>query len=337
MNPNNNDEERHPTAFKVDDETEVYFLEQVYAYQEHLQQEENRLRFTRNPIYRDREGAKERLMGDYFDDYCKYPLYYFRRRYRMSRRLFLKIVDDIKNYTADPLPKHFQIFRVQPDATCRMSLSVIMKCTTAVRQLAYSNTPDAFDEYLQMSEHTACDYIFYFNKCIIDLYMSKYLRKPTLKDVEKYIVNMWMLAVFRECLEALIVCTGSGKIVQYHGRDNTVEGIKKYPTIMLEAVASHDLWIWHAFFGVAGANNDINVLDNSPLFDDLLDDKAHVAPFVVNGVGFENRYYLADEIYPQWATFVKSFTVTNDAKHSYFKKHQESARNDVERAFGVLQ
>ncbi|GJX31712.1 pol polyprotein [Tanacetum coccineum] len=31
-------------------------------------------------------------------------------------------------------------------------------------------------------------------------------------------------------------------------------------------------------FGVAGANNDINVLDNSSLFDDLLDDKAPVAP-----------------------------------------------------------
>nr|GEX48173.1 putative nuclease HARBI1 isoform X2 [Tanacetum cinerariifolium] len=48
-------------------------------------------------------------------------------------------------------------------------------------------------------------------------------------------------------------------------------------------------------------------VDNSPLFDDLLDDKA------------------------------KSFTVGNDAKHSYFKKRQESARKDIERAFGVLQ
>ncbi|GJU00293.1 ALP1-like protein [Tanacetum coccineum] len=79
------------------------------------------------------------------------------------------------------------------------------------------------------------------------------------------------------------------------------------------------------------ANNDINVLDNSPLFDDLLDDKAPVAPYVVNGVGF------ADGIYQQWATFVKSFTVANDAKHAYFKKRQESARKDVERDFGVLQ
>ncbi|GJY02172.1 ALP1-like protein isoform X1 [Tanacetum coccineum] len=89
--------------------------------------------------------------------------------------------------------------------------------------------------------------------------------------------------------------------------------------------------------GQYGANNDINVLDNSSLFDDLLDDKALVAPYVVNDVVFEKGYNLADGIYPQWATFVKSFTVSNDAKHAYFKKRQESARKDVERAFGVLQ
>ncbi|GJS21792.1 ALP1-like protein [Tanacetum coccineum] len=143
--------------------------------------------------------------------------------------------------------------------------------------------------------------------------------------------------VFRECLEALIVCTGNEKIVQFHGSDNTVGEIKKYPTIMLEVIASQDLWIWHAVFEVAGANNDINVLDNSSLFDDFLDDKAHVAPYAVNGVEFEKGYYLADGIYPQWATFVKSFTVANDAKHACFKKCQEGARKDVEHAFDVLQ
>nr|GEW76536.1 hypothetical protein [Tanacetum cinerariifolium] len=112
---------------------------------------------------------------------------------------------------------------------------------------------------------------------------------------------------------------------------------KKYPAIMLEAVASQDLWIWHAFFGVAGANNDINILDNYLLFDDLLNDTAPVLPYVVNGVGYEKRYYLVDCMYPQRVTFVKSFTVANDVKHAYFKKRQEGARKDVERAFGVLQ
>ncbi|GJR90031.1 ALP1-like protein isoform X1 [Tanacetum coccineum] len=103
-------------------------------------------------------------------------------------------------------------------------------------------------------------------------------------------------------------------------------------------LSSQDLWIWQCFlWDDAGANNDINVLDNSPLFDDLLDDLAPVVPYVVNGVQYRNGYYLADGIYPEWASFVKSFTVATDPKHTYFKQRQESARKDVERAFGVLQ
>ncbi|GJY48717.1 ALP1-like protein isoform X1 [Tanacetum coccineum] len=198
----NNDEERHRTVFEIDEETDVYFYEQAYAYHEHLVHKENRPRLTWNPIYRDREGAEERLMVDYFDDHC----------------------------------------RVDPMLRTNESL-VTMKCHSGHTSNDIRTTPDAFDEYLQMSEHTA-----------------------------------------RDCV-----------------------------------------------------NNDINVLDNSPLFDDIFDDKAPVAPYVVNDVVFEKGYYLADGIYPQWATFVKSFMVANDAKHAYFKKRQESARKDVERAFDVLQ
>nr|GEV28688.1 protein ALP1-like [Tanacetum cinerariifolium] len=87
----------------------------------------------------------------------------------------------------------------------------------------------------------------------------------------------------------------------------------------------------------AGANNDLTVLSNSPLFDDLLDGVAPVAPFECNGVAFEKGYYLADGIYPQWSSFVKSFTVANSEKNALFKRKQESARKDIERTFGVLQ
>ncbi|GJY34328.1 putative nuclease HARBI1 [Tanacetum coccineum] len=239
---NQNNEDCQLSVFEIDandDETDVVFLEQAYAYHQQLVVEENRLPLTRNLINRDREGAEERLMADYFNDHC----------------------------------------RVRPDATGRMSLSVIMKCTAAIRQLAYGNTPDAFDEYLQMSERTARDCLTNFNKCIISLYMAEYLRKPTLEDVE----NIY------------------NKHLTTHG----------FPGMLGSIDCMHWEWkncpvSWH---GQYGANNDINVLDNSPLFDDLINDTAHVLPYVVNGVGYEKGYYLADE----------------------------GARKDVEHAFGVLQ
>ncbi|GJX36696.1 zinc finger, CCHC-type containing protein [Tanacetum coccineum] len=111
----------------------------------------------------------------------------------------------------------------------------------------------------------------------------------------------------------------------------------KYPIIMLEAVADQRLWIWHAYFGVPGENNDLNVLYGSPLFDDELADTAPECPFVVNGHTYRKGYYLADGIYPAWSTFVKTFPVARDEKSLKFKRVQEAARKDIERAFGVLQ
>nr|GEU86457.1 hypothetical protein [Tanacetum cinerariifolium] len=78
---NQNNEDRQLSVFEIDandDETDVDFLEQAYAYHQQLVAEENRLPLTRNLINRDREGAEERLMADYFNDHCRYPLYYFR-------------------------------------------------------------------------------------------------------------------------------------------------------------------------------------------------------------------------------------------------------------------
>nr|GEV13176.1 hypothetical protein [Tanacetum cinerariifolium] len=106
---------------------------------------------------------------------------------------------------------------------------------------------------------------------------------------------------------------------------------------MLEAVVDQQLWFWHAYFGVPRANNDLNVLYGSTLFDDLLAEKAPEAPFQVNGKTYEKCYYLADEIYPQWSTFVKAFSIARDQKTIKFKRVQKSARKDIERAFGVLQ
>jgi hypothetical protein len=48
-------------------------------------------------------------------------------------------------------------------------------------------------------------------------------------------------------------------------------------------------------------------------------------------------YYLADEIYSSWATFVKTIPEPQENKNKYFFKAQEACIKDVERVFGVLQ
>jgi hypothetical protein len=48
-------------------------------------------------------------------------------------------------------------------------------------------------------------------------------------------------------------------------------------------------------------------------------------------------YYLADGIYPSWATFVKTIPKSQGKKKKYFTTVQEACRKDVECTFGVLQ
>ncbi|KAI5324329.1 hypothetical protein L3X38_033402 [Prunus dulcis] len=69
-------------------------------------------------------------------------------------------------------------------------------------------------------------------------------------------------------------------------------------------MASYDTWIWHAFFGVPGSNNDINILARSPLFNYVVHGVAPDVEYIVNGNQYYLGNYLADRIYPGWATLV---------------------------------
>ncbi|XP_074342451.1 uncharacterized protein LOC141679991 [Apium graveolens] len=96
-----------------------------------------------------------------------------------------------------------------------------------------------------------------------------------------------------------------------------MSGHKGVATIILEAVASSDLWIWHAFFGVSGSNNDINILDRSPVFDDILQGRALEVNHTINGNNYNMGYYLTDGIYPEWAIFVKTIPRPQDERDTY--------------------
>ncbi|XP_048634580.1 uncharacterized protein LOC106437686 isoform X1 [Brassica napus] len=89
--------------------------------------------------------------------------------------------------------------------------------------------------------------------------------------------------------------------------------------------------------GSPGTLNDINVLDRSPVFDDIYEGRAPRVTYMVNGHQYDLAYYLTDGIYPKWSTFIQSITLPQGPKAELFAKVQEATRKDVERAFGVLQ
>ena len=109
---------------------------------------------TRTYVRRDRVAAEDTLMSDYFVDDPKYNEDIFRDRFRMSKRLFLKIVHDVS--------ERFEFFQEGYDGRKKKSFTPIQKITSAVKQLATGNPPDEYDEYLAMSDRTSRECLEFF-------------------------------------------------------------------------------------------------------------------------------------------------------------------------------
>ena len=278
-------------------------------------------------IFRNRVQGHERLYRDYFAEPPIYPLNLFRRRFRMNRTLFLRILFMVENY--DPY------FVQKKNAVGIMGLSSLQKMTAAIRMLAYGVAADAVDDYVRIGESTAIESLKRFVRAVVAIFSNEYLRSPNNDDIAR-LLAMGTNRGFPGMLGSIDCMHWKRKNCPTAWK-GMYSGHVHEPTIILEAVASYDLWIWHAFFGLPGSHNDINVLERSSVFALLSEGRAPPANFSVNGNDYTMGYYLADGIYPKWATFVKTIPSPKGNKQIHFAKSQESARKDVERAFGVLQ
>ncbi|XP_057425967.1 uncharacterized protein LOC130719363 [Lotus japonicus] len=135
-------------------------------------------------------------------------------------------------------------------------------------------------------------------------------------------------AVGRQGLSPLQKCTAAIRMLAYGSpADSVDEYVRIGESTAIECLKNF----------VEGSNNDITVLNQSPVFNEVLRGAAPMVKFRVNETMYHMGYYLADGIYPEWGTFVKTIPMPQGEKKQKFAKRQEAARKDVERAFGVLQ
>ncbi|XP_073138593.1 uncharacterized protein [Henckelia pumila] len=151
----------------------------------------------------------------------------------------------------------------------KKGLSPLQKCTAAIRQLAYGAPADHYNEYLRIGEKTSIKCVFNFCRCVIEVFGTQYLRKPNATDIQR--------------------------LLQMHDERHG------FPGMLGSLDCMHWEWkncpvAWKCQF-TRGSRNDINVLNESPLFNNVL----------------------------------------QDMKRKKFKERQETARKDVERIFGILQ
>ena len=233
--------------------------------------------------HRDREGGDARLFHDYFADEPVYNDQLFRCRYRMRRPLFLCLVDGVSHF--DPW------FLQAPNATGRLGLSTLQKCTAAIQMLAYGVPANAYDEYVRLSESTVKRWVAAIHAC----FGETYLQQPMHVDIEK------QMRINSACgfpgMFASLDCmhwTWKNCPVAWQGQFQDKDANH---SVILEAVADQSTWFWHAFFGLPGGNNDINVLDRSPFVVNMLHGEGRDTKLEVNGHTYPRYYLMTDGIY----------------------------------------
>ena len=305
--------------FSSEDDTDVE------SERAHGQYSENRQR--RKFIRRNHNQRHERLFRDFFAENPVYSSNLFRRRFRMSRPLFIRILNEVESY---------EPYFVQKRDNCgRLGLSSMQKITAALRMLTCGVTRDFMDEYIRIGETTAMESLKKFTETLVNVFSSEYLRPPNANDILR-LLNVAEQRGFPGMLGSIDCMHWKWKNCPTAWKGMYSSHVRE-PTIILEAVASYDLWIWHTFFGMPGSHNDINVLDRSFVFTELAQGRAPPVNYTINGNNYTMGYYLADGIYPKWKTFVKTIPSPQGNKKKNFVKAQEAARKDVERVFGVLQ
>jgi hypothetical protein len=278
----------------------------------------------------DREYGEvhERLQRYYFNDIPKYDHDTFRRRFRMSRRLFLRIEEGVQR--AD------KYFVQRPDACGRMGMSSTVKVVLALRLLAYGSAADQYDEFLQVAESTANETLEKFCDAIYKEYGFEYLeRDPDISEMHEYqhlnAMRGWPgLFGGIDCMHWEWQNCPTYLKGQYQDRDKTA-------SLILEACCSPELRIWNFNFGSVGSCNDINVIDKSNFIPNILNGKFECTPYDINGCTYKHPYFHVDGIYPELSIFAKTISKPANLKEGFYALKQESTRKDVERCFGLLQ
>ncbi|XP_021801024.1 uncharacterized protein LOC110745247 [Prunus avium] len=140
-----------------------------------------------------------------------------------------------------------------------------------------------------MGKSTTLEALVRFCDAVETLYTRDYLRRPTPRDLQRLLQKAEARG-FPGMVGSIDCMHWQWKNcpTAWQGDYGNRKGQK---SIILEAVAGFDTWVWHAFFGVPGSQNDLNVLGQSPVFNDVLRGQGP-------NITYEDEYdYEVEEVY----------------------------------------
>lgn len=267
--------------------------------------------------------------------------------FRMDRGRFQILMEDVMN---DP---QLEFYHKQSDPLGRMIASVEARLLLPLKTLAYGVPSHTFIEYFQMSKEMARECCRMFDRSMQTLYKNEYLRIPTAEDLQGMNTlhqHQYGVPGMMGSLDCSYThwknCPKAWQVSSKGNEEKNSTTIKSY--IVMEALCDYHLWIWHISYGYAGTMNDLNILNQSPFLKamtngdlDKLEEQAQTVPYNIGDEEFKKMFILVNEIYPEYNRFVQGIQWPMNSQQQQQQQHftdcPNGTRNDIARAFGVMQ
>jgi hypothetical protein len=183
-------------------------------------------------------------------------------------------------------------------------------------------TTNTIDEYLKIGKSTVQECLKYYCLDIIEYFRVEFLCRPTVTDTQRLLTKIEE-SRFSDILGSIYCMHWQWHNCPVCWQDQFTRGtsniLQSYLKLLLLMTLGSDI-----FFLVVGSNNDINVLNQSPLFVDVIRRHIPEVLFTVKGREHHMWYYIADSIYPSCPVFIKGVMFLNERSidSSQWSKHR---------------
>ncbi|XP_023746867.1 uncharacterized protein LOC111895011 [Lactuca sativa] len=188
----------------------------------------------RAALNRDREEGHRRLVHDYFADNCVYQANDFKRRFRLRISMNSQCNGNMVMY------EYFQLWY---DARGKRSFTGLQKCVVAIKLMALGESPDSIDDYMRMSDRIARESLYRLARGVIETFGDKYLRTPSLNEIQQLYAAHEERHGFSGMLGSIDCTKWIWRICLVTWKCQYTSGHLGSPSLVLEAIASQDLWI----------------------------------------------------------------------------------------------
>jgi hypothetical protein len=204
-------------------------------------------------------------------------------------------------------------FQQNYDCTRLRGLSARQKLVAAIWILTYGLPADVVDEYVQIEESTAHGSLDHFCRVVIDAFGKECLHSPNTADVT-HLLQVGEARGFSgmlgsiDCMHCEWSCCPSAWKGFFHRMwEAPIHDLRGRDIAWFVDMAC---LFWPSF----------NVLQRSPILLGYEWEESPPIQFTTKGRTYDMGYYLTDDIYLEWSTFMKIVSHPTDRKKQYFAK-----------------